>query len=136
MRGNKHNIITFYAGTISKSKILSFMLQYIAKISWQTGMNTHLCVHAIIWRPAGIISEVCHLTSLLMLFLLMNLIYIDYCSLWLKLPTLFKYFSELQIILHAMGIQIYAKQLLLYIPTKPSANLLKCIYWRIKAVCL
>lgn len=74
--------------------------------------------------------------TLLMLFLLMNLIYTAYCSLWLKLPTVFMYFSELQIISQAMGMGSYAKQLFLYVPTKPSANLLEHIYWRIKAVCL
>lgn len=99
-------------------------------ISWQTCMRslTHIGTHPIIWRPAGIITEVFHLPALLMLFLLMKLIYTAYCSLWLKLPTLFMYFSELQIISHTMGIGSCAKQLFLYIPTKPSANLLKRIY--------
>lgn len=108
----------------------------LRSIDGLTHTQTHIGMQPIVWRPAGVIAEVLHLPALLMLFLLMSLIYTAYCSFWLESLTLFMYFSKLQIISHAMGIGSYAKLRFLYIPTKPNANLLKHIYWKIKAVCL
>lgn len=123
VRGNQHKIIKLYPGTIRKSKKVSLILQYnndkLTNTSEFTHTGTHMGMCLIIWRPAGLVAEIFHLPALLKLFLLMNLIYTAYCSLWLKLPTLFMYFSELKIISYAMGTGIFAKQLFIYIPTSP-----------------
>lgn len=94
-------------------------------------MGTHIERNVIIWRPAGIIAHF-HLPALLMLF------FTDFYSLLqslVKITSIIHVLSSITNHTHAVGIGIFAKQFFMYVPTKPSANLLKRIYRRIKAVC-
>lgn len=103
----------------------------LTNIQESTNTQTHTRRNVIIWTPVGIIADF-HLPVLLMLF------FTNFCSLLrmlVKITSIIHVLSRITNHTHAVGIGIFAKQFFMYIPTKPSANLLKHVYQRIKAVC-